>query len=54
MLLLLLSRQGVELKICRKAIDRFYIGFRDQLTSAVSVAYQKKMNSSGALTAANC
>ncbi|KAL8207334.1 UNVERIFIED_CONTAM: hypothetical protein K2H54_054817 [Gekko kuhli] len=24
-------KQGVEMKICRKAIDSFYIGFRDQL-----------------------
>nr|XP_056711893.1 centromere protein U [Euleptes europaea] len=24
-------KQGVEMKICRKAVDSFYIGFRDQL-----------------------
>ncbi|XP_048364959.1 centromere protein U isoform X2 [Sphaerodactylus townsendi] len=27
-------KQGVEMKICRKAIDSFYIGFRDQLINS--------------------
>ncbi|XP_062991319.1 centromere protein U [Elgaria multicarinata webbii] len=35
-------KQGVKLKICRKAIDNFYIGFRDQLTKNITDAEELK------------
>ncbi|KAJ6668626.1 hypothetical protein lerEdw1_012108 [Lerista edwardsae] len=35
-------KQGVESKICRKAIDNFYIGFRDQLTNTITDAEELK------------
>ncbi|XP_061439833.1 centromere protein U isoform X2 [Rhineura floridana] len=35
-------KEEVELKTCRKAIDKFYIGFRDQLTNNVANAEELK------------
>ncbi|XP_072857498.2 centromere protein U isoform X1 [Pogona vitticeps] len=35
-------RQGVESKICRKAIDSFYAGFKDQLIKAITDAEELK------------
>ncbi|XP_053113864.1 centromere protein U isoform X2 [Hemicordylus capensis] len=35
-------KQGVELKICKKAINSFYIGFRDQLINTVADAEELK------------
>ncbi|KAJ7326770.1 hypothetical protein JRQ81_016529 [Phrynocephalus forsythii] len=35
-------RQGVESKICRKAIDNFYAGFKDQLIEAITDARELK------------